>query len=504
MNDTTRRRRARRTVRHSILAATAGALLLLVAGSATPSTAAADEIVFRSHRDGGTQDLYVVRRDGSGLRRLTHSQDFERAPRWSPDGSMVAFSALRDGNWDVYVVARDGTGLTRVTDHPDRDDTPTWTADGKILFARGPFECPCDLYVAEPDGSGEQRLPLAAVGGGGVDASRHGRRVAFSRDGAIWISQLDGQGLRRLTTPPAGAQDGTPRFAPSGNDVVFQRWDGAQHDLYVVGATGQPLRRLTDTPRHLEQFPSWTRSGDEVVVSRIALADFEQSLWAVRLDGGGETRLSTALRAPVHVDFDRDGVDGSLWHEVADGSGATIRQAGGRLELAFAADATPGGPWNVISRHVGLQCGLPGDFDLSVRYELLEWPEANGTQAELAAFFANAHVGRESRPWGEQHYAWLDGTGGTATHEERRGAIRLVRTDGRVKAYWRHEGVWVPIRSAPANPATVTPGLALRAFGGHFAGRPVRVAFDDFRIASGELACPGWWNAVMGDVAPGG
>jgi len=502
MNGFTRRRRAGSLLRQATLAALAAMLLLLAPGAASPSSAAAEEIVFRSHRDGGTQDLYVVRRDGAGLRRLTFSADFERAPRWSPDGSKVAFSALRDGNWDVWVIGRDGTGLTRLTTDPARDDTPAWTADGRVLFARGPFECPCDLHLVNADGSGERRLDVPPVGAGGFDAAAHGRRLAFARDGAIWVAGGDGENPRRLT--PVGSGDSTPRFSPNGNELVFQRWESGQHDLYLVGVGGQGLRRLTDTPNRLEQLPSWSRSGGEILVSRFGPGGEDQALWAIRADGSGETRLSTAPQAPYHVDFARDGVDTGFWHVIHQGTGASLEQVRGRLELSIAADAREGGDWNTIEAHVGTQCSLPGDFDLAVDYELLEWPERNGTQAELSGFFANAGVSRDSSQWAEQYLAWLDGAGGWATTEDTRGSMRLVRAGGRTTAYWLYEGVWVPLRSRPANPAAVTAGLTIRSFGGQFAGRPVRVAFDDFRIRSGELRCPDWWNAVMGDFGPAG
>ena len=51
-------------------------------------------------------DLYSVRPDGSGLKRLTHtSEEFEWAPAWSPNGRRIAFA----GSNGVYVSRADGT-----------------------------------------------------------------------------------------------------------------------------------------------------------------------------------------------------------------------------------------------------------------------------------------------------------------------------------------------------------------------------------------------------------
>lgn len=56
-----------------------------------------------------------MRSDGSGLRRLTDTLTPEDHPDWSPDGSMIAFTAERGGNRDVYIMGVDGGGEWRLT-----------------------------------------------------------------------------------------------------------------------------------------------------------------------------------------------------------------------------------------------------------------------------------------------------------------------------------------------------------------------------------------------------
>jgi hypothetical protein len=226
----------------------------------------------------------------------------------------------------------------------------------------------------------------------------------------------------------------------------------------------------------------------------------EDRLRQINPDGSGETLVSTDLRAPFLDTFSRDGRDSSLWHEIVQGTGVSIAQVNGRVEIGFEADATQGGPFDNIEGHFGSQCSLPGDFDMQVEYEALTWPAANGTTATLDAFFANAGVGRDSQVWAEQYTTWLDGTGGWATTEEDAGAVRLVRADGRFRAFWRYQGVWVPLRSALANTNGVVFGITLRSFNNQFAHQPVKVAFDNFRLNSGAVECPDWWrNASFGD-----
>jgi len=71
----------------------------------------------RSRRDDDRGDVYLVRRDGSGLRRLTRRGGY--SPAWSPDGRWIAF--IRAG--DLYVVRTTGGHLRRLVDELGPDET---------------------------------------------------------------------------------------------------------------------------------------------------------------------------------------------------------------------------------------------------------------------------------------------------------------------------------------------------------------------------------------------
>ena len=52
-------------------------------------------------------DIWIANENGAGVQRLTDNQAREIYPRFSPDGSMIAFSSNREGNYDVYVIPAD-------------------------------------------------------------------------------------------------------------------------------------------------------------------------------------------------------------------------------------------------------------------------------------------------------------------------------------------------------------------------------------------------------------
>ena len=63
-------------------------------------------------------DLWTARLDGTDVRRLTTADGDEQSPVFSPDGTLIAFSANYDGNTDVYVMLAGGGSPRRLTWHP--------------------------------------------------------------------------------------------------------------------------------------------------------------------------------------------------------------------------------------------------------------------------------------------------------------------------------------------------------------------------------------------------
>ena len=59
--------------------------------------------------------------------RLTRDPARDGAPRWSPDGTKIAFHTNRDGNFEIYVMDTNGENLTNLTQHPMDDQVASWS-----------------------------------------------------------------------------------------------------------------------------------------------------------------------------------------------------------------------------------------------------------------------------------------------------------------------------------------------------------------------------------------
>jgi Tol biopolymer transport system component len=116
-------------------------------------------IAFRSDR-GGEEEIYVMRPDGTSVRRLTDASaagsHFDGSPDWSPDGSKLVFNRLLTAVTDIelFTIDRDGTKETRITFDPRLNVEPAWSPDGsKIVMSTAVLtELRNDIEVIDADG----------------------------------------------------------------------------------------------------------------------------------------------------------------------------------------------------------------------------------------------------------------------------------------------------------------------------------------------------------------
>ena len=491
-----------------IVLAAVAAVVASATSAAMPPAASGSAIVFVSNRDNGNRELYVVNRDGSGLRRLTYNSLFERQAAWSPDRTQIAFSAAdTSGNFDLYVIGADGTGQHRITTDPARDDSPQWMPDGRILFQRD-----SRAWIVNADGSNAAELPTGSGDALTPTASPRGNLVAFaSTQGvgtvdAIYVMQPNGKGLRQLTHPTAG-EDVQPRFSPDGSQVSFIRDNGTpDNDLYVVGANGMNVRQLTNTPNRVEFFSSW--SGNDVVFSARDTSG-NWHLYSVPSAGGSESTVST-IPGPGFTDsFSGPTVDTGFWYVLQD-LGSSIGVSNGELVASIAGTAVPGGQFNQVQASIGSPCHVPGDFDMQLDYRLLTWPAHGGFFASLQSIFADVAVARISAPWdppyNQSYNGWSNSSNGFqfsgVNTLDAAGSLRIQRIGSTVYAYERGVGEpWNLFFQADGNTGEGIPQLGLSANADTFGHQDGSVAYDNFRLNSGAVTCPSWWQDFAPDAS---
>jgi Tol biopolymer transport system component len=218
-------------------------------------------IAVASYVGGSWNGIYLLDRFGKG-RTLLVSHSGASGPEWSPDGTKLAFTGTLSGPYGdygrIFIVNRDGSGLRQLTPEVAATDYQfdagaSWSPDGtRLVFSRNGV-----LFFINADGAG---LVSSGVSGANPAWSPDGSQIAYGsinggNDG-IWAMNAS-LTPRRLTTPVQADQ--WPRWSPDGLRLVFQRVENNVFHLYTIAGDGSRATRLGNVPQH-EYGPNWSRN----------------------------------------------------------------------------------------------------------------------------------------------------------------------------------------------------------------------------------------------------
>jgi TolB protein len=170
----------------------------------------------------------------------------------------------------------DGTHARRVTDGKWDDDGPAWAPDRRrIAFSRERA-----LYIVATAGGAARRLSRGIGGDAGNPTwSPDGKLIAYDyrRPGfsirEIWVVGVDGSRPRLVTR--LGAVSALPSWSPDGRRIAFQsNAQGRHFEIYSIAPDGRGLRRETRSSIDTID-PAWSPNGKEIAFSR------DGSIWTV-------------------------------------------------------------------------------------------------------------------------------------------------------------------------------------------------------------------------------
>jgi len=216
-------------------------------------------------------DIWVAPKAGGAAARLSTPAGEETFPRFSPDGTTIAFGGNYDGNADIYVMPVAGGVPTRLTHHPMNDRMLDWYPDGEsILYAssmnsgKQRFR---QLYRLSRNGGLPEKLPVP-YGEFGTIAS-DGKTLAYmpvSRDfrtwkryrgGSttdLWTFDLESKAAKNVTD--FAANDSQPMWHGSTLYFISDRDEAMRYNLWAWNKDSGELRQITKFTDFDVRFPA--------------------------------------------------------------------------------------------------------------------------------------------------------------------------------------------------------------------------------------------------------
>jgi TolB protein len=267
-------------------------------------------LIFQSTREGaGCDQMYVMRTDGSDLRRVSSGAGRTTCGYFFPDGQSILFASThlagpacppkpsyeRGYVWpiydtyDIFRASRDGSTVTRLTTTPGYDAEATIGPHGRVVFT-SVRDGDMEIYSMNGDGSDVRRLTSRPGPDGGAFFSHDGSLIVFRGRSytpgpelddyrvllkqrlwrptslEIFVMRHDGTDLRQVTRN--GAANFAPYFHPDGRRIIFSsnlhNPKGRDFDLFLIDVDGSGLERVTfnDT---FDGFPMFSPDGKRLV-----------------------------------------------------------------------------------------------------------------------------------------------------------------------------------------------------------------------------------------------
>jgi TolB protein len=251
------------------LLACLGALAAAVA-TTLPARATAPgadgRIAFASDRSGeGTQNIYSIEPDGTGIRQLTSftaEQGQASEPSWSPAGTSIVFTLASPdfSTFRIWIANADGSNAHQLFAESGRNDfQSSFSPDGSRVIFRA---CPTDREQCN-----------------------------------VYSVKTDGHGLTALThnngTPNGETFDVKPEYSPDGTTISFSSFNrgGVQNGVYLMDVHGSKLRLIT--PTELEAVDAdWAPDGSKLAFWGPCCVSGPEGIWTIRPDGTGLTQVT--------------------------------------------------------------------------------------------------------------------------------------------------------------------------------------------------------------------
>jgi len=303
------------------------------------------------------------------LRQLTNVQGYDAEGSWSPDGNLIAFSSNRDAYArplsaeeksifendksyfaDIYVMKADGSEVRRLTDVSGYDGGPFFSADGKKICWRRFSEdgATAEIFTMNVDGTGQRKITSLGAMSWAPFFHPSGDYLIFGTNlhgfANFELYAVDAEGRSDpVRVSYTEGFDGLPAFSPDGRVLAWtsNRTPGGQSQIFFAEWNDARARELLGLSTGLATVPAISSTDLRLHVEELASDEMEGRLTGTPGERLAAEYLASTLEA---LGFEPAGDDGTFFDPFEFTSGVSL---GAGNQFVFQEGENPSRPAQV-------------------------------------------------------------------------------------------------------------------------------------------------------------
>ncbi|MFO1073054.1 MAG: Tol-Pal system beta propeller repeat protein TolB [Geminicoccaceae bacterium] len=243
------------------------------------------------------KQIAIMDWDGYGARTLTEPGTLALTPRFSPDGTKLAYIAYRQGPPRIYIQDLASGRQGQLGDFPGMSFAPRFAPDGRSLLLTLAQNGNSDIYLWDVATRSTKRLTTDAAIDTSPSFSPDGSRIVFNSDRGgrplLYVMDRSGGNVRRISY--GDGRYGSPAWSPRGDLIAFMVIKGGNFFIGIMKPDGSDERLLTRS--YLDENPSWAPNGRTIMFARQSPGASRRRLFTVDVSGYNEREVPTPTDA---------------------------------------------------------------------------------------------------------------------------------------------------------------------------------------------------------------
>ena len=243
----------------------------------------------------GTNNIFVMKPDGTRQHQLTNNISENTCGIWSPDGNKMIFSSKRNGNSEIYIMDSYGNNQKRLTNNSTPDYHHRWSPDSKQIVYVSTEDENQEIYIMDTEGNNKTNITNSSTNEMFPCWSPNGETILYCSEEnegwKIYQMNIDGSNREKVSDYYGPDWEIYPQFSPNGKKIAYFTHipESKTRNIFVMNKNGKNSRQLTDTD-FVDEDPFWSPDGNYIVFQSNRTGNYQ--IYTMKSDGTKQTCIS--------------------------------------------------------------------------------------------------------------------------------------------------------------------------------------------------------------------